>query len=82
MVKPYSFSICVQCVWLLYISSRIALPLSSNPCRCYLQRGPPNVVRWLPMAHCIAAEVQLGGYDPATTVGEMWYTPCCKFPSN
>lgn len=22
------------------------------------------------------AEVQLGGYDPATTVGEMWYTPC------
>ena len=23
-----------------------------------------------------AAEVQLGGYDPATTVGEMWYTPC------
>jgi hypothetical protein len=20
--------------------------------------------------------VQLGGYDPATTVGEMWYTPC------
>jgi hypothetical protein len=22
------------------------------------------------------AEVQLGGYDPDTTVGEMWYTPC------
>ena len=22
------------------------------------------------------AEVQLGGFDPATTVGEMWYTPC------
>jgi len=24
----------------------------------------------------LSAEVQLGGYDPATTVGEMWYTPC------
>jgi len=22
------------------------------------------------------AELQLGGYDPSTTVGEMWYTPC------